>query len=73
MGTGKLSPKPGRNFNNLNGEIAHRSSMQMEHAMARNFGIPRQFNGQARAAVWPLWMMAVLAVAVINAATFLPH
>jgi hypothetical protein len=41
--------------------------------MARNFGVPRQFNGQARAPVWPLWMIAFMAVVVINAATFLPH
>jgi hypothetical protein len=41
--------------------------------MARNFGVPRQFNGQARAPVWPLWMIAFTAVVVINAATFLPH
>lgn len=41
--------------------------------MARNFGVPRHFNDQARAPVWPLWMVAVMAIAVINAATFLPH
>jgi hypothetical protein len=44
-----------------------------EKAMARNFGVPRQFNGQTRAPVWPLWMIAFMAVVVINAATFLPH
>jgi hypothetical protein len=45
----------------------------MEQAMARNFGVPRHFNDQAHSPVWPLWMVAVLAVAVINVATFLPH
>lgn len=41
--------------------------------MARNFGVRRQFNDQAHAPVWPLWMIAFMAVIVINAATFLPH
>jgi hypothetical protein len=41
--------------------------------MARNFGVTRHFASQASAPVWPLWMVAIAAVAVINAATFLPH
>jgi hypothetical protein len=40
--------------------------------MARNFGVHRRFNNPADAPVWPLWMMTFAAVAVINAATFLP-
>jgi hypothetical protein len=47
--------------------------MQWEHAMSRNFGVPRQLNDQAQGSVWPLWGIAALAVVVINAATFLPH
>jgi hypothetical protein len=41
--------------------------------MARNFGVPRQFTPRAHAPVWPLWVVAFAVVAVINAATFLPH
>lgn len=41
--------------------------------MARNFGVPRQFRPRAQASAWPLWVMAFAVVAVINAATFLPH
>jgi hypothetical protein len=40
--------------------------------MARNFGVHRQFNGSADAPIWPLWIVTIAAVAVINAATFLP-
>ena len=40
--------------------------------MARNFGVGRRFNDPADAPVWPLWIVTFAAVAVINAATFLP-
>ena len=43
-----------------------------EHPMARNFGIHRQFDNPTDAPVWPLWMMALAAVIVIEAATLLP-
>ncbi|MDB5502116.1 MAG: hypothetical protein JWR89_2018 [Tardiphaga sp.] len=39
--------------------------------MARNFGVPRQLNARTAAPMWPLWIVALMAVGVINAATFL--
>lgn len=71
--TRKLSPTPRRNFNRLHAHIQCRSIDAIEQAMARNFGVPRQFTPQTQAPVWPLWMMAFAVVTVINAATFLPH
>jgi hypothetical protein len=41
--------------------------------MARNFGLPRQLNTSSRVPVWPMWVVALIAVGVINAATFLHH
>jgi hypothetical protein len=42
-----------------------------EQFMARNFGVPRPLNNSTSASVWPLWIVAFMAVGVINAATFL--
>jgi len=39
--------------------------------MARNFGVPRQLEHSTGAPVWPLWIVALISVGVINAATFL--
>jgi hypothetical protein len=57
----------------MHAHIQCRSVDAMEQAMARNFGVPRQFRPRAQAPVWPLWVMAFAVVTVINAATFLPH
>jgi hypothetical protein len=39
--------------------------------MARNFGFRR--SRENRAPIWPMWVVAFVAIGVINAAMFLPH
>jgi hypothetical protein len=68
----KLLPVARRNFNILNPQPSYRSVATVEHSMARNFGVHRHFNPSVRSPVWPLWVVAIAAIAVINAATFLP-
>jgi hypothetical protein len=41
--------------------------------MARNFGLTPQRDSQERAALWPLWLVALIALGVINAASLLHH
>jgi hypothetical protein len=41
--------------------------------MARNFGLTPQRDSQKRAALWPLWLVALIALGMINAATLLHH
>jgi hypothetical protein len=41
--------------------------------MARNYGLRRPGANRDRAPIWPLLVMTVIVVGVINAAMFLPH
>jgi hypothetical protein len=69
----KISSTARRISTTLDSEAVTRSINATEHAMARNFGVPRHFQDQTHSPVWPLWIVAVVAVAIINVATFLPH
>jgi hypothetical protein len=41
--------------------------------MARNFGFRAPMRQNNRAPIWPMWIVAFLAIGVISAATMLPH
>jgi hypothetical protein len=49
------------------------TGIQGSNSMARNFGVPRQIDRHERARLWPMWVVALATISVVNAAAFLHH
>jgi hypothetical protein len=60
--------------NNFQADVSfHCHGNAWSRTMARNFGFHSPVRQNDRAPIWPMWLVAFVAVGVISAATLLPH